>query len=240
MACASRSRRALLTAVSLLTLAGIAWRSWLIIVVDPSHVYNTFGTRLDNPTVGCLLARALEHKKFFVVAELSARKSWHSLVTLACLLTARTILPGTYHYSIGFTVDAILVGVLIVHVLQLYRTRSWSWLERPSIRCLGGISYRIYLSHAWGASIGRRFPGDAPVVDLVAGVFATIALASPSYHFIELPILKLKPRRDSIGLATRPAMSSESDNTKAPSRVCTIGLTGKTVDTANYIGDSGA
>jgi peptidoglycan/LPS O-acetylase OafA/YrhL len=190
----TRGRRALIGGVCLAALAGIAWRSWLIIGahVDGSYVYNAFETRFDSLAVGCLLALVIDYKKAVTVAEWCAKRSWFPAVTLATLLASRTILGRTYHFSIGFTIDSLLVAVLIVQVMQLYRTRLWCWLEWPVIRYLGAISYPMYLYHAWGASVGRRFPGNSPLLDFLAGILATIILASGSYHFIERPFLKLK------------------------------------------------
>jgi peptidoglycan/LPS O-acetylase OafA/YrhL len=194
---AARGRRTLLVGVGLAALAGIAWRSWLILGanVDASYVYNAFETRFDNLAVGCLLALALDYQRVIAAAEWCGRKSWYPLVTFVCLLTSRTILPGVYHYSIGFTIDALLVAIGIVQVLQLYQTRWWGWLEWSAVRYIGAISYPMYLYHAWGASIGRRVPGNYYPLEFLAGVVATIVLAAASYHLIELPALKLKPRR---------------------------------------------
>ena len=210
---AARGRRTLIVGVSFAALAGIAWRSWLILVaqVDVSYVYNAFETRFDNLAVGCLLALVIDYRRVLAAAECCGRRSWYSLVTLVLLLTSRTLLPGAYHWTIGFTIDALLVAVLIVQVLQLYQTRLWRWLEWPAVRYLGAISYPMYLYHAWGASVGRRVPGEVLPLEFVAGVLATIVLAAGSYHFIELPILKLKPRRvPEIRGATSPVTSPES------------------------------
>jgi peptidoglycan/LPS O-acetylase OafA/YrhL len=194
---AARGRRALITGVSLAALAGIAWRSWLILGhhADASYVYNAFETRFDNLAVGCLLALVLDYDRVLAAAEWCGKRSWFLIVTIVLLLTSRTILPGVYHYSIGFTIDALLVAVAIVQVLQLYETRLWRWLEWPVARYLGAISYPMYLYHAWGASIGRRLPGNVYLLEVVAGALATVALAAASYHIIELPILRLRPRR---------------------------------------------
>lgn len=194
---AARGRRALITGVSLAALAAVGWRSWLILSghVDASYVYNAFETRSDNLAIGCLLALVLEYDRVLAVAQWCGKRASFSLVTLALLLTSRVILPDPYHYSIGLTIDSLLVAILIVQVLQLYQTRLWSWLEWPVMRYLGAISYPMYLYHGWGASIGRRFPGGSPPLEFAAGVLATIVLASGSYYFIERPFLKLKPRR---------------------------------------------
>jgi peptidoglycan/LPS O-acetylase OafA/YrhL len=193
---ATRGRRALVTGVGLAALGAVAWRSWLFLGahVDPSYVYNAFDTRLDNLAVGCLLALAVDSDRAVAAAETLAKQPWFPIATLALLLTSRLALPDSYHYSIGFTVDALLVATLIVQLLQLYQTRLWCWLEWPAIRYLGAISYPIYLYHQWGASVGRRLAGDAHAFELAAGVMATIVMATGSYYVIERPFLKLKAR----------------------------------------------
>ena len=51
-------------------------------------------------------------------------------------------------------------AVLILQVLQLYRTRLWSWLEWPAIR-YRAISYPCTYMPRMGASVGRRLPGNS-------------------------------------------------------------------------------
>src|SRR5439155_22189492 len=161
---------------------------------DVSYVYNAFDTRFDNLAVGCLLALVVDCDIVVGAVGAWAKQSWFPFVTLALLLTSRLASREAYHYSIGFTVDALLVAVLIAQLLQLYRTRLWRWLEWPAVRYLGAISYPIYLYHQWGASVGRRLPGDAHGAEFAVGVLATIVLASGSYYVIERPFLKLKDR----------------------------------------------
>ena len=59
---------------------------------------------------------------------------------------------------VDFTIDALLVAVLIAQLLQLYPARLWSWLEWRSIRYLGAISYPIYLYHQSGFALVTDFP----------------------------------------------------------------------------------
>ena len=213
VALASRGRRAVVTGLITMGLATAAWRSWLIIHshVDVAYVYNAFDTRFDNLAVGCLLAAVVDYRGVANVARSLARNPWFAVVTLVLLLVSRLAFTPSYHYSIGFTVDAILVAVLIAQLLQLYATPLWSWLEWPAVRYLGVISYPIYLYHQWGASIGRRLPGDNLLLDFVAGVVATVVLASGSYYVIERPFLRLKKRfsaEERKGVPARPIPES--------------------------------
>src|SRR5437867_3430823 len=112
---AARGRRALVTGVSLGALAAVAWRSWLILGAhaDVSYVYNAFDTRFDNLAVGCLLALVVDCDIVVGAVGAWAKQPWFPFVTLALLLTSRLASREAYHYSIGFTVDALLLAVLI-------------------------------------------------------------------------------------------------------------------------------
>jgi peptidoglycan/LPS O-acetylase OafA/YrhL len=201
-----RGRRAVVIGLSVLGLAALAWRSWLILGahVDPSYVYNAFDTRFDNLAVGCLLAVIVDHDRVASAATRIGARSLFPFLTLSLLIASRMATPSAYHYSIGFTIDALLVGILIVQLLQLYKTALWSWIEWPVVRYLGRISYPIYLYHAWGASFGRRLAGQWHSVEFIGGVAATIALASGSYYVIERPFLKLKQRFEPSHRSQRP------------------------------------
>jgi peptidoglycan/LPS O-acetylase OafA/YrhL len=192
----ARGRRAVITGVGAIALAVVVWRSWLTLAVhaDPSYVYNAFDTRFDNIAIGCLLALTLGYSGAMSSAEWIGRRAWYPLITLALVLFSRLAMPQAYHYSIGFSVDALLVAVLIVQLLQLHGTPLWSWLDTPAVRYLGVISYPMYLYHAWGASFGHRFPVHGRGIEFAAGLLATILLASGSYYFIERPFLRVKRR----------------------------------------------
>lgn len=191
-----RGRRALVIGVSLMALLAVVWRSWLALGAhaDVSYLYNAFDTRFDNIAVGCALALVVDNPRVAAVAETIVRRAWFPLITLAALLISRLVPPAAYHYSLGFFVDAVLVGVLITQVMQLTSTSVWSWLENPLTRYLGTISYPIYLYHAWGASVGRHVGIGGRAGEFIAGVAATLILASGSYFIVERPFLALKHR----------------------------------------------
>lgn len=209
LALAAHGRRALVIGLSVLGFAALAWRSWLTLGahVDPSYVYNAFDTRFDNLAVGCLLAVIVDYEGVVSLAQRVGSRALFPFLTLALLIFSRSWTPAAYHYSVGFTVDALLVGVLIVQLLQLYKTRLWAWIEWPLVRYLGRISYPIYLYHALGASFGRRVPGHSPTLEFIGGVVASIALASGSYYLIERPFLKLKKRFEPNGGPQKPVES---------------------------------
>jgi peptidoglycan/LPS O-acetylase OafA/YrhL len=213
---AKEGRRALIVGVSVFAFAAVAWRSWLALVAhaDVSYLYNAFDTRFDNLAIGCVLALAVDNRRVVAVAERLGRTAWFPVMTIAILLFSRLGFSGAYHYSVGFTIDALLIAVLIVQLMQLCETPLWSWLERPMTRYLGTISYPIYLYHAWGASVGARMPLGGRGGTFVAGVLATIVLASGSYYVIERPFLKLKRRLTRASRLNDAAPSGRSETSR--------------------------
>jgi peptidoglycan/LPS O-acetylase OafA/YrhL len=211
-------RRRIAKLLLTLTAAVLVWRSWLYlhVGVGPAYIYNALDCRFDNLAVGCLLAVIVDDQRALRVGEALARRAWYPVVTLVALLAARRFLGGPLHYSIGFTLYAVLIAVLLVQLMQLHIGRMWGWLEHPVVRYLGLISYPLYLWHAWGSAIGRHIPIHSRHVEFWGGVAATIALASGSYFVIERPFLALKrhfashrpPRRGTT--TPEPVLASEA------------------------------
>jgi len=178
------------------SIAGVlAWRSWLFLsgAAGEAYVYNAFDTRFDNLAVGCLLALVLTAPS--LVRRLGALPypAWSPLVTVALLVTSRSLVSDRWHYSAGFTVDAVLVAVLIVQLLVLHEHPAWGWLERPAVKYLGLLSYPLYLYHGYGISIGRRLPLAQPL-QLLASIALSVLIAAGSYHLLEQRFLRLKDR----------------------------------------------
>ena len=182
---------AVITAVAL-------WRSYLYLVrgVGPAYVYNAFDTRCDSLAVGCLLA-LLAHRPSSSTSRIRIPSaSYAPLLTVAVLYVSRVLAPASYHYSLGFTIDAGLMALFMVQVIQLAaaRDRGWTWLDHRLTRFLGAISYPLYLYHLWGLS-GATFLGfgRSPFRIVLATVFS-VALACGSYYVIERPFLRIKQR----------------------------------------------
>jgi peptidoglycan/LPS O-acetylase OafA/YrhL len=202
-------RLTLLPVVAGLVAVVLLWRSLLFLIggVGTAYVYNAFDTRFDNLGMGCLLAICAERPWFVVLARAAGRRAWLPLVTLGLLLWSRVGMSTAYHYSLGFTVDAVLIAVLVVQLLQLSQRVLWSWLEHPVVRYLGVISYPLYLYHIWGIGAGHQLRFLPASLQLVVGVFASIALASGSYFVIERPFLALKRRFEVVATPARAAPS---------------------------------
>jgi len=178
------------------------WRSFLFLTgrADAAYVYNAFDTRADILAAGCLLAFASRMTRFRKACEMASRSSLLPLITVTLLLVSRMTGSQAYHYSIGFTVDATLLAVLIAQILLLHESPLWRWLDRPVARYLGAISYPLYLYHIWGYGSARKLVPVGPVA-LRTGIAiaSSILLASLSYYVVERPFMRLKARFSSVG-----------------------------------------
>jgi len=114
-------------------------------------------------------------------------------------------------------VDAVLIAVLIVQLLQLHASAMWRWLSHPVARALGTLSYSLYLYHQLVLGLARRVAGDSPLSGLALGLAASLAIAAGSYFVIERPFLRLKDtlRRPRVETGEAP-VSGWADAPEAP------------------------
>jgi peptidoglycan/LPS O-acetylase OafA/YrhL len=173
-----RRRKEFLIAVIALV---CVWRSALYFNGASNHwLYNSFDCRADNLAVGCLLA---------VLAIKCVGHLALSFVPPLLIAASRYFGNEAYHYSVGFTVEALLIGVWLVQILNA--PRWWKWLDWKPLAFIGTISYPIYLYHPWATGAANRISHDwrFPIALVIV-----IALAAFSYFVIERPFLKLKDR----------------------------------------------
>jgi peptidoglycan/LPS O-acetylase OafA/YrhL len=168
----------------------LIWRTYLYGFhgVSTAYVYNAFDTRCDSLAIGCLLATLLQSGKFPRVASNSS--SPVALLALGLLVISRSFSPQIYHYTLGFTIDALLISIVIVQAILLRDSIFWRWLEHPVTRYIGTISYPMYLYHIWAIGAALRLH----VWPIPTAILITVLLASGSYYLIEKPFLRLKSR----------------------------------------------
>jgi peptidoglycan/LPS O-acetylase OafA/YrhL len=165
----------------------MAWRSlaYLRFGLGSAYAYNAFDTRFDNIAVGCLLAVLAFQDGFQRLV--ANRGRWLPVAALVLVVASRALTPGAYHYSIGYTFDAILIAAAIILLIQ----RPWRWLDYSAVRYVGAISYPMYLYHIWGLGFAHRLSHNLYAV-LILGFAATIGMSAASYHLLEKPILSLR------------------------------------------------
>jgi peptidoglycan/LPS O-acetylase OafA/YrhL len=192
-----RSRRVTTWAVALVVVAVVAWRCWLTLSYHASHsyVYNAFDTRCDALAIGCFLALVANVSWYRSLEGALRRSPLLPLITLGLLGLSERAGSSLYHYSVGMTIDALLLAVFVVQILGLSKSHLWSWLDHPVIRWLGLVSYPSYLYHAWGLAVGGKLLPHGPLaLKFAAGYGVTLCLAWGSYRVIERPFLAIKDR----------------------------------------------
>ncbi len=191
-----RRKEFLISAIAVVCL----WRTYLYGFhhVSPAYVYNAFDTRFDNLAIGCLLATLLHSQK--LPRWISRQSNPLALLALGLLVISRSFSPQLYHYTLGFTVDALLISILIVQAIALHDSRFWGWLEHPVSRYIGKISYPMYLYHIWaiGAALRLHAALRLRVGPIPTAILITLLLASGSYYLVEAPFLRLKSNLESL------------------------------------------
>lgn len=191
----ARGRRAVIRFLALAIALVVAWRSFLFCFahVGKAYVYNAFDTRFDNLAIGCLAAMLTQSPRFLAAAQAISRRSVYPAITIVLIAVSRS-LPEMYHYSCGLTVEAVLIAVAILQIMQLAQRPAWRWLNHPAAVYVGTISYPMYLYHGLSNSFGTHLvPGHLfprfLVVVAIAVVFGTL-----SFYLVEKPFLRLRQR----------------------------------------------
>jgi peptidoglycan/LPS O-acetylase OafA/YrhL len=188
-------RQTLIWGLIALILAVASWRTFVYNVLDwgRSYAYDAFDTRFDSLAIGCLLAALLSNGTLDRAAKRVTLWAGFPLITISLLLWSRMGTSDVYHYGPGFTVDALLMAVLIVQMLQLSAHPCWRWLNNPIVRYLGIISYPLYLYHESAIMVAARLPSFVPSAGkLLLAISGSISAASLSYFCVERPFLRLK------------------------------------------------
>jgi peptidoglycan/LPS O-acetylase OafA/YrhL len=190
----ARGPRVLLRGLGVMVCAVLVWRAALVLSGSASleYAYVAFDTRFDNLALGCLLAVGLEGEAGRRMGAAAARFAWLPLPVLAALVVSRTSISDRYHFSVGLTVEAVLMAVLLVQMLQLHAHRAWSWLELRPLRYVGRVSYSAYLFSFLGPHSAQRLLFLPVPLRVLAGIAISVALASLMYFLVERPFLALK------------------------------------------------
>jgi peptidoglycan/LPS O-acetylase OafA/YrhL len=120
---------------------------------------------------------------------------------LACLLPLGISLPVGFWNSASQTVQALGGAALLIVLLddQILISRIF---RTPPLRYLGKISYGVYLLHSlvlgWflrsqvGISIIESGSALTAILCLIGEFAVTLAIATVSFYFFEIPLLRLK------------------------------------------------
>jgi peptidoglycan/LPS O-acetylase OafA/YrhL len=171
--------------------------------IPEEYIYTALDTRIDHLLVGCAIAVALQHKIGTRVWQVVARRE--SLPVIVGLL-AVSIMSGNaygipYRNTIGFAIDPVLIGLLLVRLLSR-DDRETAWMDSWPVVYLGTISYSTYLYQQivlWPAREILRRAGTPEAITFVTCAVAVWVAAALSYEAVERPFLRLKERWATTG-----------------------------------------
>ncbi len=170
---------------------------WLPLPVN--YLHYAFESRLDTILYGCALALAFKLGKIEPLLRAVDRLKLLPFL-LVFLLVRLALLEDRVSSRVfdffGFPLTSMLVVVLLIQFVFLGALRGWRWLDHPSLRFLGRISYSLYLYHIVVIATVEFYLMPAlhlrwaiPIMYL-----GSIAAAYASYRLVEQPFLRLKNR----------------------------------------------
>jgi peptidoglycan/LPS O-acetylase OafA/YrhL len=175
-----------------ITIAVVAWHrtelwnqgvSWFFLYIRTD-------TRVDSLLVGALFALIYRHIRI-------NRKMLNYSASIAFLgiVYIKYNPAGSFIYQGGFTVIALLAGMVILAAAE----NAWignGVLTWKPLAVLGKVSYGLYLWHLLIFQVmGRHFTWGPNSVRIAIGIMIVSAVTAASWFFVEKPFLRLKDRR---------------------------------------------
>lgn len=177
---------------------------------DPSRVYYGADTRAAGLLAGAILAfTGIGVRESVARRRFAAQLGWELIgwLALAGVIAAFVLIPPDAPGFFGgglLVIDAITVALIAAVVAHGGGILS-QLLELPPIRWVGTRSYGLYLWH-WPVFVftqpGLDLPMEEPVATIVR-LALVVALTEVSYRFVETPLRRARPKRDSLPGLTR-------------------------------------
>jgi len=195
------SVRGLVVAAIVMLITSNLTRLLLYVLIHPRNQsvwYNTL-TRLDPIALGILLALLLRSKRISLDRPRRMLLLCISLLALVAAARYARLDWNSEPMSVVGLLAYPIVAFSCFGIVLATRGVSTHIVRNAALIYLGKISYGLYVYHMLGVWIVEKsfgFPHGSfhVAVALADGLGLTIALASVSYHFLELPFLRWKKR----------------------------------------------
>lgn len=208
--CRGKSRQLSLSVLGL-ALCVALWRAHLTMQHLNAHVGLNIDGQMDCLLYGCAAALSFAELRV-LIGRHDRTMSFVALVALAYILAdCCTNFGSSIPYNADYAITSIASTLVILRLVcasnepinQLFH-RVFEW--RLAL-WIGTISYGIYLWHPVMIHVFERIVGfqtfrDKAIVGVLA-LSATLVVAQTSYHFIEMPFLRLKDRFEERTPTTR-------------------------------------
>ena len=152
--------------------------------------YSPF-THADGLLIGCLLGELYAWNLLPVAGRLRAAIRLSGLPALGVVIAVLFAVPSDsrFLYEGGFTLATVACALVVLGALEEEPQPPFRLLGWRPLRYVGEISYALYI---WNPLFLFNYPGSA--INPVLGTALTFAAAAASFHWIEIPALRLKRR----------------------------------------------
>jgi peptidoglycan/LPS O-acetylase OafA/YrhL len=184
----------------------LAWR-WIVMhhfaaifgISDPeislSYAYRCTDTRLDSIMFGCMLALVGNP---YLDGKWLSDKFWCYVATplaLLALLPTFLIRDEVFRQTFRYTMQSLALFPLFIAAVRNPRHPMFAWLNWPSVKFLGVLSYSLYLVHLVIAfNVARDLPALPHLLRGTLSVAISVALALVMYRLIEVPLAGVRRR----------------------------------------------
>ena len=184
-----RPRRALRLAVGLVVLSpALRLLSYALMPDLRGRIASMLHTRMDGLMLGCVLALLWGTPGFEAFRRrLGGTAAMAAAAVVATSAALTVAFGGRYRLPIGYSVEALAIGVLLTWCVSRPSTAVGRILNSRPLVHLGVLSYSLYL---WQQPI----VSPTLVHRLALGLLGVLLVAELSYRGIERPFLRLRQR----------------------------------------------
>lgn len=187
----SRKQLPFLLPAAILLVPVIRMASYVLDRHDRAQLHLMFHTGIDIILVGCLLAlhqESLERRLGALLVNPVAL-TLSAFTVIVALNLAQTYIGGGYIVTYGVTFSAGVMAFMMLSIMKQPRHWLSRLLRTAPLVYVGTLSYSLYL---WQQIFTNATMPTALAFPL--NIAAPIGIAMFSYHFVELPFLRLKDR----------------------------------------------
>lgn len=189
-------------AMALLALCGVVflWRCWLVYGTGsaPDRTYLATDTRIDSILFGCALALwgnpALDASRI-------SESTWKRVLlplSIVGLLVSFAITNRGFRETFGYSLQGICLFSVFVVAVRFPEWGVMRWLNHPTVRLLGAMSYAIYLIHPSALFVAESLVGTSLVRLAPTATVLTLAAAAALYYGVEKPVGRLRRKFSTV------------------------------------------